>query len=184
MVYGANAALSLEADYGFANGLSVRGGVQYGTIGRTALELRPSFSVPMSWITFHAQTLLHYTNLSSVHNAAAGVGVGLSNKYLFCDIGYYYRTYGGLNEPFNIFYSLGVNFLPSVEDWDLHLIFTNCEIFELERLYQPSYIVRGNWAMCDNLGVVIDLNYKPAGMFNMSSNFYQLNIKAGLCYKW
>ena len=57
-------------------------------------------------------------------------------------------------------------------------------MFDLERHYQPSWIVRCAWEPSNRVGLVIDLCYKSAGMFNMSADYYQLYLKAGLCYKW
>ena len=188
VVHGAFSALSVEGTCGLTDNISVRGGAQYATYGRTAIEVRPTYSLPTSWGTLHARTILHHTAQASFHNVAAGVGVGFSNPHLFCSLGYYYRLYGShgewLNEPFNIFYELGFHLLPRVERWDLQLVFTNSEMFDLERHYQPSWIVRCDWEPSNRVGLVIDLCYKSAGMFNMSADYYQLYLKAGLCYKW
>ncbi|MBR1958002.1 MAG: hypothetical protein IKA28_03260, partial [Tidjanibacter sp.] len=42
VVHGAFSALSLEGTYGLTNNISVRGGAQYATYGRTAIEVRPT----------------------------------------------------------------------------------------------------------------------------------------------
>ena len=178
----------LVGDYGFGDNWAVRGGVQYSTIGRTAVELRPTYSRDVEWATLSARALVHYAGQNSSNNLAAGVGVGLSNRFLFCELGYYYRTIfgrgGRIDEPVNFFYELSVELLPNVEDWDLQFIFTNSQICDLERQYQPSWIVRTEWQASDRVGLTLDVNYKSAGMFNMSTDFYQLFIQAGLCYRW
>ena len=185
---GAYSAVSLEGDFGVVDNVGVRGGVQWATYGRTAVELRPSYSHPTPWGSLLLRTLLHYTSQASSSTFAAGVGAGLSSKVVFCTLGYYYRTLGAggqyANEPVNFFYELGFHFLPDAERVDLQLVFTNHELFELERQYQPTWMVRGEWAVSDALGVSLAVNYKSAGMFNMSSDFYQLNFKAGVCYRW
>jgi hypothetical protein len=186
---GGYSAVSLEGDFGVMDNVDVRGGVQWATYGRRAVELRPSYTfLSTSWGALHLRTLLHSTFQASSRTFAAGVGAGLSNRSLFCTLGYYYRTLGVggeyINEPVNFFYELGFHFLPDAERVDLQLVFTNHELFELERQYQPTWIVRGEWAVSDALGVSLAVNYKSAGMFNMSSDFYQLNFKAGVCYRW
>ena len=185
---GAYSAVSLEGDFGVVDNVGVRGGVQWATYGRTAVELRPSYAHPTSWGSLHLRGLLHYTSQASSRTFAAGVGAGLSSKVVFCTLGYYYRTLGAggqyANEPVNFFYELGFHFLPDAESVDLQLVFTNHELFELERQYQPTWMVRGEWAVSDALGVSLAVNYKSAGMFNMSADFYQLNFKAGVCYRW
>ena len=188
VVHGGFSAVSLAGDYGFAGNLSLRGGVQYNTIGRTAVELRPTYCHDVEWATLSARALVHYAGQNGYNNLAAGVGVGLSNRNVFCALGYYHRTiFGGggrINEHVNFFYELGVELLPNVEEWNLQLIFTNSELFELERQYQPSWIVRTGWQASEKVDFTLDVNYKSAGMFNMSVDIYQLFIQAGLCYRW
>ena len=103
-------------------------------------------------------------------------------------MGYYSRAMmqGGdtINEQFNIYYELGIRCLPKLEKGDLNVIFTNSRIFELERHYQPSFAVEGWWYPTDKWGLQVGVNYKPAGMFNISSDFYQVYGNVGVCYKW
>ncbi|MBR4850531.1 MAG: hypothetical protein IKU97_00545 [Tidjanibacter sp.] len=181
-------AVTLSGNYGFDDGWALCGGVQYSTIGRTAVELRPAYLYDVEWATLSARGLVHYAGQNGYNNLAAGVGVGLERGGVFCTLGYYYRTIlgggGRIDEPVNFFYELGVELLPNVEKWALQLIFTNSELCDLERQYQPSWIVRTGWQASENLGLTFDVNYKAAGMFNMSTDFYQLFIQAGLCYRW
>ena len=188
VVHGGFSAVSLAGDYGFESNLALRGGVQYSTIGRTAVELRPAYRYDVEWATLSARALVHYAGQNGYNNFAAGVGVGLERGNVFCTLGYYYRTIlgggGRIDEPVNFFYELGVELLPNVDEWNLQLIFTNSELCDLERQYQPSWIVRTGWQASENLGLTFDVNYKAAGMFNMSTDIYQLFIQAGLCYRW
>ena len=124
--FGGFAAVSLETTQALGRGFGVNGGVQYNTIGKCAVELRPSYTHNLSWGKISAEMLLHYANFAPLHNFAAGAGVGLSSRWVDGKLGYYYRFYGGsgarISEPFNIYYELYANLLPMIESWDLQTV--------------------------------------------------------------
>lgn len=181
-------AISIEAGYSLEKHFSICGGVQYNTIGKTSAEVVPSYFHNLDWGVLSAELLLHCSNMHQTGNFATGAGLALKTKWIRCRAGYYFRTFGNrayrINEPFNIYYSMGVNCLPDLQKWDLSVCMTNCEIFELERHYQPSFIVQGWYYPSEQVGITLGVNCKPAGMFHLSADYYQLYAKAGVCYRW
>ena len=186
--FGGFGAVSLETVQNFDSGFLLCGGVQYNTIGRTALEARPAWSVNYNWGVVSAEALLTYRHLASVNSLAAGAGASISGKWVGFKLGYYYHMYGhggeSIMEPFNLYYELLVNLLPMVEAWDLQLAITNSEIFELERHYQPTFIAQCRYDMNERLGFSMGIGCKPAGMFHLSADYYQSFLNLGVCYKW
>lgn len=186
--FGGFAALSLETLQTFDSNIQISGGVQYNSIGRTAIEVRPAYYKDYDWGRISAQALLTYKNLQSVNSLAAGAGVETSGRWVAVRLGYYYHFYGqrgeNIKEPFNIYYELRVNLLPMLESWDLQLAITNNERFELERHYQPSYLAQCSYYMNDYLGLTMGVGYKPAGVFNLTADYYQSFINLGICYRW
>lgn len=187
-LFGAFGAVSAEAKYAAKDYFAIRGGAQYNTYGRVAAEVRPQYFHDLSFGRVSAELLCNYTNQGKQNNIAIGCGASLDVRYIWVTLGYYYRAMmqGGdtINEPFNIYYELGIRCLPKLEKGDLNVIFTNSRIFELERHYQPSFAVEGWWYPTDKWGLQVGVNYKPAGMFNISSDFYQVYGNVGVCYKW
>ena len=186
--FGEFAAVSLETVQNLGNSLQLSAGVQYNTIGRTALEARPAFIKNYRWGRISAEVLFAYRNLTSVNSFAAGAGAEISGNWLAAKLGYYYHLYGhkgeSLKEPFNIYYELRANLLPMLETWDLLLIITNNERFELERHYQPTFIAQCSYDLKEYLGLTMGIGYKPAGMFHISADYYQSFINLGICYRW
>lgn len=187
-IFGGFAAISLEGVHTLCEDLSLRGGLQYNSIGKTSLEVRPTYHIPFDWGKITAEALLSYTNLTSVNSFSGGAGAGIYSDRISARLGYYYRLYGGqeswINEPFNIYYEFRAHFLRKIQDWMLDLVITNSETFELERHYQPSYLAECYHNIGSRLAVLFALGYKPAGTFNISADYYQSYIKAGLCYRW
>jgi hypothetical protein len=186
--FGGFGAVSLETVQNFDRGFQLSGGIQYNTIGRTALEARPAWSVNYNWGVVSAEALLTYRHLASVNSFAAGAGASISGKWVGFKLGYYYHMYGhggeSINEPFNIYYELLINLLPMVKAWDLQLAITNSEIFELERHYQPTFIAQCRYDLNERLGFSMGIGCKPAGMFHLSADYYQSFLNLGVCYKW
>ena len=186
--FGGFGAVSVETVQNFDCGFLLSGGAQYNTIGRTALEARPAWSVNYNWGVVSAEALLTYRHLASVNSFAAGAGASISGKWVGFKLGYYYHMYGhggeSIKEPFNLYYEFPVNLLPMVEAWDLQLAITNSEIFELERHYQPTFIAQCRYDLNERLGFSMGIGCKPAGMFHLSADYYQSFLNLGVCYKW
>lgn len=187
-VFGGYVAPTIEAEYSLEEYFAISGGLQYNTIGRTAVEARPSYFHDLKWGRISAEVLLHYSYMSSVNNFAAGAGLGLKTRWIDVKTGYYCRMYGRegnkITEPLNLYYLGTLHCLPMIPKWDLDLTITNCETLELERHYQPSFIIQGWYYPKESLGITLGINYKPTGMFHLSSDYYQFYTKIGVCYRW
>lgn len=187
-LYGAFSAFAVEAEYSAKEYFALRGGVQYSTISRVTTEVRPAYFHDFNVGRLSAELLLNYAYQSRVSNYAFGCGLLLDTKYISAALGYYCRVMtiaaDRLFEPFNIYYKLAVHCLPNRERWDLKVIFSNSQALELERHYQPSLAVEGWYYPLERLGVQLGVNYKPAGMFNLSSDYYQIYGNVGVCYRW
>ena len=185
--FGCFAAASIQTIQNFSD-FNLQAGVQYNTIGKTAVEARPAYVKAFNWGKISAEALVAYTNLTSVNSISAGAGVGLSGKWIGGKLGYYYRMYGTsgsrIQEPFNIYYEIYANLLPMLDSWTLQLVITNNEVFELERHYQPTFIAQCRYDLKDSLGLSMGVGYKPSGMFHVSADYYQSFLNLGVYYRW
>jgi hypothetical protein len=186
--FGGFGAVSLETTQAIGKNFSINGGLQYNTIGKTSLEARPAYDIPFEWGKLSVESILTYNRLTSINNFTAGLGAAVDYRFISAKLGYYYRLYGGngdtISEPFNLYYELCAHCLKNIEKWDFNLAITNCEIFDLERHYQPSFIAEGRYYPTSKLGIAFGIGYKPSGMFHISADYYQTYLKTGLCYRW
>lgn len=188
-VWGWYGAVGMSAYYSLPQYFAVQGGVQYNMTNCVVADVRPAFIYHIASGRLHIEALCHYTMVQhSAQSLCFGAGVGFTGKYIWCNAGYYYRTLGisalTVAEPFNIYYELGVNCLPNVDSWDLTVAVTNSNMYDLERHYQPSLQVDACWHTTPSLGLLCGVRYKPAGMFNLSSDYYQLSVNVGVVYRW
>ena len=186
--FGSFAAVSVQAKYAAAKHFALRGGTQYNTIARTTAEVRPQYFHDFNFGRISAELLFNYTYQSRLNSYALGCGATLDILHIWATLGYYHRTMTMTSdkvcEPFNIYYELGIRCLPRREKWDLNVILTNSQLLELERHYQPSVAVEAWWYPLEKMGIQAGVNYKPAGMFNISSDYYQFYANVGVCYRW
>lgn len=187
-VFGNFSAVALQTQQILGDDFHLDAGVQYNTIGKISVEARPSYDIDFHWGKLQSEAIVAYSNFSTVNSLAIGVGAKAYFGRLSAKLGYYYHRYGNqasmVTEPFNLYYEFCVDILHKMENWALDLILTNCEPFELERHYQPSYIAECHHDFGKNLSLSIGIGYKPAGTFNISPDYYQSFIKTGLCYRW
>ena len=187
-IFGHFATISAEAGYEAQKHFALFGGIQYNTIGLVAAELRPQYYHNFNFGRLSGEVLLGATYQSRMHNYIVGCGASLNTTYIWVNLGYYYRSIRvdgeSICEPFNIYYELGIRCIPKCKRWDLNLIITNNRHFEIERHYQPSFAIDTWWYPNDKFALQFGVNYKPAGIFNISSEFYQLYANIGVCYKW
>ena len=185
---GSFTAFALQTQQIFGDDSRLDTGVQYNTLGKIALEARQSYDIHFDWGELLPEAIVTYSNFSTVNSLAIGVGAKTYFGRLSAKLGYYYHRYGNqasmVTEPFNLYYEFCVDILHKMENWALDLILTNCEPFELERHYQPSYIAECHHDFGKNLSLSVGIGYKPAGTFNISPDYYQSFIKTGLCYRW
>ena len=187
-VYSGYTAISIEAEQSFLKHFSISAGALYNTIGKVVAEVRPSYYHDFTWGKLSAEILMEYTNTSSINTFAAGAGLSIGSKWVYCRAGYYYKSFCSnvwrMSEPFNIYYTMAINCLPMYPKWDLRLYVTNCETFELERHYQPSFVLQGGYMPVERIGITVGIGYKPAGMFHLATDYHQIHTKAGICYRW
>ncbi len=179
---------AFTAQYSLPHFFHLKGGIQYNSIQRIAAEVRPAYFYDFECGRIHAEILCHYNRQGAINTICVGGGIGFTMPYIWANLGYYYRCFGyetlSLQEPFNIYYELGVNCLPKVEKWDLMIAATNSTLYDVERHYQPSLVVKSWWYPTSSVGIMLGAAYKPAGMFNISSNHYQTYINVGVQYRW
>lgn len=182
------ASISLKASHCINSSFVIEGGGQYNTAKGFVTELRPSYHHNFKSGRLHIEALTHYAPYSNIHNYAFGGGIGYTARCFWATLGYYHRTIqssgSSFNEPFNIYYELGISFLPQIAKWDLTISFTNSRIFELERHYQPTFSLDCWWHPNERISTTLGVHYKPAGMFHLTSDYYKFYANIGICYKW
>lgn len=181
--------IGLDVDYSCERYFSIRIGDYFDFSELNNTELRPALFHDFSFGRLSTELLFNLSTNNDIYGLALGGGVAIDTEYVWANMGYYHRTlFAGeddtIKEPFNIYYELGIHCLASVESWDLDVIISNSRICELERHYQPTFVLSGRWWSAKRLGIGLSVEYKPGGMFHISSDFHRVVGTIGVQYKW
>lgn len=181
--------LMLDVDYAFDRFFAIRLGEEFDFNDLSRTEIRPAFFYDFDFGRFSVEAIANLDINEVVYGLGLGAGLALDTQYAWANVGYFHRTYfyeddTMTKEPFNIYYELGVHCLPMTEDWDLDFSVTNSRLCDLDHHYQPTFILTGRHWLAYDLGVELGVEYKPAGLFKMSSNINQVMGRVGISYRW
>lgn len=186
--YGVSGGTEVCASYESSQPWKVRGAVRYSSYPKYTADLRPSYLHELDFGRLSVETIVHYSRQSSTNDLCAGVAAGLHTRRMWAAVGYYYRTFsaGGskVTEPVNGLYEVGFSCLPEVDRWNLYLIVSNSRMARLERAYQPTYVLEGEYSPADNIDIVMSIDSMRAGIFNIASVRYQNFLSIGVKYRW
>lgn len=186
--YGLYGGAALSSSFDVCGFLEFDSSVRYSSFGRTALDIRPSWFMPLPSGRLSAGVLAHYVYQNHTDDFCFGAGAGLELRWFRADLGYYCRimSAGGssVTEPFNLYYEFAFSCLPDVENWDLHAILSNCRPAQLERLHQPCVALECIFYPSSSVGIVLSADYRRTGILHVSSMFYQFYGSLGVKFRW
>jgi hypothetical protein len=188
-LWGGLYTIVFDVDYAFDRYFAIRFGEEFDFDDFSNTDIRPAFFHDFDFGRFTVEALAHLSVNRDVLGIGLGAGLGLDTKYAWANVGYFHRTFyyeddTTIKDPFNIYYEVGVHCLPTIESWDLDFSVTNSRLCALDYHYQPTFILTGRCWLMDDLGIELGVEYKPAGIFKQSSNFYKVMGVVGISYKW
>ena len=188
--FGKYYSASLVARHSLPRYFGIIGGIQASSLPKWGVDVRPALFHDFPFGRGAVEAVISYTRQSGTGNLCAGVGASLRMLRWWVVLGYYHRTITAIGygqkiiEPLNLLYEIGVSFLPRIPEWDLRLHISNGRMFEIERVYQPTFTAEAAWHPTEKIGLELEAGYKPAGMFHLSHNYYQSFLGLGISFKW
>ena len=85
-------------------------------------------------------------------------------------------------ETFYPAYSLEVFARPIACNWNISARITNLGEWQIERMWNPIFSLGGRYDPAEHWRVMLRVDCKPAGMFNMTAAFFAINGIAGVAY--
>lgn len=87
-------------------------------------------------------------------------------------------------EPLNPVFRLAAAVRPATSPWNISLGFGNFTLYQYERIYYPIIFLGGHFDFTGHLTLRAEVDFKPSGIFNMTSHFNELAVRAGLTYNF
>lgn len=188
--FGQWGAAAVSARHAMPRHFQIRGGVRIISYPAFAADLRPAYFHELNCGRITAGPVVSWLHQSGTDNICAGIGAGMQMRHWSFSLGWYHRTIRaagyrrGLTEPSNLLYEIAANVMPPEHRWNILAAITNSALTAVERAYQPTVALTGVWHPSTHTGIWLRAEYKPAGVFNMSHNYYQSSLNLGFEYAW
>ena len=154
------------------------------------------FPLKVGDLTLENRYLYRLFLRNNTQDLAASLSVGYAINHFKVGLGVYARIYGDIRferhnesipnivEPFNLMYSIEGQLFKQDHNWNLALCMSNHDNFQIERMYQPIFTLKGNYKPAEHFNLLAEVACKPAGMLHGSANFYAIYTRLGFSYTW
>ena len=160
-----------------------------------ALILRPKFVLPVGELFTETEVLYRALARNRLGDFCASLSLGYRMDYVSFQIGVFGRVMSSWDrdwnteetyntEPFNLLYRMEVFCRPQTSRWNISACVANIDDYQMERMWQPIFMLGGRYDINDHWRVLLQGECKPTGMFHLNATFYSTYIRAGFTYKF
>lgn len=156
---------------------------------------RPKFPVAVGELFLEGAVHLRAFKTSDIANFSMAASFGYRMDYVSVQLGVQSMTFFDLlkefgdgrttlSEPINLVFKLAFNVRPSTSPWNISFGGGNFTLYQYERFYYPIFFLGGHYDCSDHITVRAEVDFKPSGMFNMTTHFSEITARAGLTYNF
>ena len=160
-----------------------------------AVLLRPKFELPVGEMFVETDMLYKAVARNRMSDMTAALGLGYRMDYVSVTLGLFSRVFINWDrsihtdetyvvEPFNLLYRLEVFCRPQDNPWNLSFIISNVDDYQMERMWQPLFMVGAWYDVTDHWRINLGVQCKPTGMFHLDASFYGATARAGFTYRF
>ena len=159
------------------------------------VQLRPKFQLPVGELFIETDVLYKIVARNRMNDFNAALGLGYRMDYVSVTLGMFgrvmldwgrslYSDESYVTEPFNVLYRLEVFCRPQDNPWNLSFCISNLDDYQMERMWQPLFMVGAWYDVDDHWRLNFGAQCKPTGMFHLDATFYGATARAGFTYKF
>ncbi len=158
-----------------------------------AAILRPRFALPVGELFAETEVLYKAVARSRQHDLCTALSVGYRMDYVSVQVGMFSRVMASWDrewrttevfncEPFNLLYRFEVFCRPQSCRWNLSACMSNIDDYQMERMWQPIFLLGGHYDVDSHWRVLLSGECKPTGMFHLNATFYSAYLRTGFTY--
>lgn len=158
-------------------------------------QLRPKIALPVGCLYFNTQVLYRDFQRNGIHEFSGDVLFGYRMQYIDVAFGCgmrlttshnydWHSTANPLIEPFIFTYRVQGFVRPQTSPWNIALCISNMDDYQLERQWQPLFMLSSWYNVTNNWRVRLSSQCKPTGMFHLNAAFYGIDVRAGVEYRF
>ncbi|MBR1877467.1 MAG: hypothetical protein IJ814_00520 [Paludibacteraceae bacterium] len=195
--WGHHANFDVQALMPFNQHFEMEAKLQFSTanVHTGAVLLRPKFELPVGEMFVETDVLYKAVARNRMSDMTAALGVGYRMDYVSVTLGLFSRVFINWDrsihtdetyvvEPFNLLYRLEVFCRPQNNPWNLSFMFSNVDDYQMERMWQPLFMVGAWYDATDHWRINLGVQCKPTGMFHLDASFYGATARAGFTYRF
>lgn len=160
-----------------------------------ALYMRPKFELPVGELFLETDIMYRAVARNRVGDITAALALGYRMDYVSLTLGVFSRVMDDWDrdwhttdtyvvEPFNLLYRLEVFCRPQTNPWNLSFIFTNVDDHQMERMWQPLFMLTAYYDVAEHWRLNFGVQCKPTGMFHLDASFYSATARVGFTYQF
>lgn len=195
--YGHSAGLDLVAGIPVGPRFDCQPALQLTTAGVHTVALQTRSIFPSGKNIFYLKNRMAFKDIarSGIYDVCLGLSLGWARDHFDLEAGMFGRTMDGFGrdihttdapmcEPFNLIYSIKGMILKADSPWNIWGSFSNVDLFQFERMWQPIVAVGGWYDITERLTIRLETFCKPTGMFHGNAEFYSICARAGVTLKF
>ena len=159
------------------------------------VQLRPKFELPVGELFIETDVMLRTVARNRVNDLTAALGVGYRMDHVSVTLGLFARVLDNWDrsvhndetymvEPFNFLYRVEAFCRPQDNPWNLSFMISNVDDYQMERMWQPLFMVGAWYDVTNNWRLNFGVQCKPTGMFHLDATFYGATARAGFTYRF
>ena len=160
-----------------------------------AVQLRPKIEMPVGELFVETDVMYRAIARNRIGDITAALALGYRMDYVSVTLGVFSRVLDNWDrsintdetyvvEPFNMLYRLEVFCRPQNNPWNLSFMFSNVDDYQMERMWQPLFMIGAWYDVTDHWRINMGVQCKPTGMFHLDATFYGATLRAGFSYKF
>lgn len=157
-----------------------------------ALNLRPKFPLRHGELFLETRLLYKAIARNQIHDFVGGISLGYRMDYFQIQIGGAGRMMATMHQDWHsnhqldfepvMQYALEVFVRPQKSPWNLSFRFTNFDDWQVERFFQPLFMLNSYVTLAPNWRLLMRVECKPTGMFHLNASFYGADGTVGIAY--
>lgn len=165
----------------------------------TGATMKIGWDFPVEKFPFQLESVFLYNPFSHwVQEFNWGLMAKVKREHFKFQLGSGFRTYfltqkavretgshsnSRINENWNLMYLAQYNLKPDKNNWNAGITFTNTDIFLINQESNPMFNLNGRFDFNNALSIFTETWYKPAGMLNISVNYFGFFVRTGITWK-
>ena len=159
------------------------------------VQMRPKFALPVGEMFLEDRLMARLITRDAFNEVTQALSLGYRMQYVSIQLGMstrliirlpyeWHSTESIICEPFNVLYRVEGFVRPQTSPWNISLCVSNMDNYQIERVWQPMFMLGGWYDPTDHWRVRLSAECKPTGLFHLNATYYGAEVRVGAEYRF